>query len=131
MKRYLTVAALAALISLSTAASAVTVIKIQTANAAGSFSLKYINEVWVPKLEAMTYGNIKGIIFGPPAAYSCSASAPQRHSLSVELRRNAGRHGEAEIAAFNNGIPPTAFLQQFSLRVLGCAVDRLRIADLK
>ena len=59
MKRYLTVAAAVALISLSTAASAVTVIKVQTANAAGSFSLKYINEVWVPKLEAMTYGNIK------------------------------------------------------------------------
>lgn len=36
-----------------------TVIKIQTANAAGSFSLKYLNENWVPKLKAMTYGNIE------------------------------------------------------------------------
>ncbi len=40
-------------------ANAQTVIKIQTANAAGSFSLNYLNENWVPKLEAMTYGKIK------------------------------------------------------------------------
>lgn len=43
----------------ATSAHAGTVIKIQTANAAGSFSLKYLNENWVPKLKAMTYGNIE------------------------------------------------------------------------
>lgn len=43
----------------ATGAMAQTVIKIQTANAAGSFSLNYINKNWVPKLEAMTGGKIK------------------------------------------------------------------------
>jgi TRAP-type mannitol/chloroaromatic compound transport system substrate-binding protein len=59
MNRFLIATASAALLALSTAASAVTVIKVQTANAAGSFSLKYVNENWVKKLELMTYGNIK------------------------------------------------------------------------
>jgi len=59
MNRIFFGAIVAAAISVSGAASAQTVIKIQTANAAGSFSLNYINEHWVPKLEAMTYGNIK------------------------------------------------------------------------
>lgn len=40
-------------------ASAQTVLKLQTSSAAGSFSIKYMNENWVPKLEQMTYGNLK------------------------------------------------------------------------
>ena len=40
-------------------AQAATTIKLQTAMAAGSFTLTYLNENWVPKLEAMTYGNLK------------------------------------------------------------------------
>jgi len=59
MKRILVGALAAAAISLSSAAGAQTVIKIQTANASGSFSLNYLNDNWVSKLEAMTYGNIK------------------------------------------------------------------------
>tara|TARA_B110000444_G_C18294859_1_gene346796 strand:+ start:223 stop:417 length:195 start_codon:yes stop_codon:yes gene_type:complete len=35
------------------------VLKLQTPSAAGSFSIKYMNENWVPKLEHMTYGNLK------------------------------------------------------------------------
>lgn len=59
MKRYIVGAVAAAAITIAGAASAQTVIKLQTANAAGSFSLNYLNKNWVPKLEAMTYGNIK------------------------------------------------------------------------
>ncbi len=59
MKRYLVGAAAAAALTLAGAANAATVIKLQTANAAGSFSLNYLNKHWVPKLELMTYGNIK------------------------------------------------------------------------
>ena len=59
MKRYLVGAIAAAAIAVAGGANAATTIKIQTANAAGSFSLKYLNDNWVPKLEAMTYGNIK------------------------------------------------------------------------
>jgi TRAP-type mannitol/chloroaromatic compound transport system substrate-binding protein len=59
MKRYLVGAIAAAAIFVTGAANAATVIKLQTANAAGSFSLNYLNKHWVPKLEAMTYGNLK------------------------------------------------------------------------
>jgi len=40
-------------------ASAETVVKIQTAMAAGSFTLSYLQEHWVSKIEAMTGGEIK------------------------------------------------------------------------
>lgn len=43
----------------ATGVMAQTVIKVQTANAAGSFSLNYINKNWVPKLKLMTYGNLE------------------------------------------------------------------------
>lgn len=46
-----------ATVGLST--SAQTVLKLQASFAAGSFSQKYLNENWVPKLEEMTYGNLK------------------------------------------------------------------------
>jgi hypothetical protein len=59
MNRYAIATASAALLALSTTSSAVTVIKMQTANAAGSFSLKYLEDNWVKKLEEMTYGNLK------------------------------------------------------------------------
>ena len=59
MNRHLIAGATAALLTFSTAASAVTTIKIQTSSAAGSFSLKYLNDNWVKKLEEMTYGNVK------------------------------------------------------------------------
>ncbi len=59
MKRYLAAAAAVAVMAAAGSGHAQTVIKIQTANAAGSFSLNYLNEHWVPKLEAMTYGNLK------------------------------------------------------------------------
>lgn len=59
MSRIFVGAVIAAAISVSSAAGAQTVIKIQTSSAAGSFSLNYLNENWVPKLEAMTYGNLK------------------------------------------------------------------------
>ncbi len=59
MKRILVGAVVVAAIVVAGAANAQTVIKIQTANAAGSFSLKYLKDNWVPKLEAMTYGNLK------------------------------------------------------------------------
>ena len=59
MKRLLIGAAVAAAVTISHAASAQTVLKLQASSAAGSFSLKYINEVWAPKLEQMTYGNLK------------------------------------------------------------------------
>jgi TRAP-type mannitol/chloroaromatic compound transport system substrate-binding protein len=59
MNRYAIATASAALLALSTAAPAVTVIKMQTANAAGSFSLKYLEDHWVKKLEEMTYGNLR------------------------------------------------------------------------
>jgi len=59
MKRYLIAAASAALLTLPATTSAVTTIKMQTANAAGSFSLKYLEDNWVKKLEQMTYGNLK------------------------------------------------------------------------
>ena len=49
----------AAAFTLSTSASAVTVIKVQSSSAAGSFSYKLTAEKWAPKLEQMTYGNIK------------------------------------------------------------------------
>ena len=52
-------AGLTAALAVAGTANAVTAIKIQTANAAGSFSLNYLNKHWVPKLEAMTYGNLK------------------------------------------------------------------------
>ncbi|MCA8928143.1 MAG: TRAP transporter substrate-binding protein [Alphaproteobacteria bacterium] len=54
-------ASLAAIASVAIAATgqAATMLKLQTAMAAGSFTLNYLNEVWVPKLEAMTYGNLK------------------------------------------------------------------------
>lgn len=48
-----------ATMAVAVSAQAETVLKLQTAMAAGSFTLKYLNENWVPKLEAMTYGNIK------------------------------------------------------------------------
>ncbi len=59
MKRYLIGVAVATSLAFGGAAHAQTVIKLQTANAAGSFSLNYLNEHWVPRLEAMTYGNLK------------------------------------------------------------------------
>ncbi len=59
MKHLVFGAVVAAAVSLTGAASAQTVIKIQTGWAAGSFSLNYTNKNWVDKLEAMTYGNVK------------------------------------------------------------------------
>ena len=59
MHRFLVGAVAAAAISFAGMANAQTVIKIQTANAAGSFSLNYLNEHWVPKLKAMTYGKLE------------------------------------------------------------------------
>ena len=59
MKRLLIGAAVAAAVSIAPAASAQTVLKLQASSAAGSFSLKYVTETWVPKLEQMTYGNLK------------------------------------------------------------------------
>ena len=45
--------------TVAASASAQTVLKLQTSSAAGCFSIKYMNENWVPKLEQMTYGNLK------------------------------------------------------------------------
>ena len=45
--------------TVAASASAQTVLKLQTSSAAGSFSINYMNENWVPKLEQMTYGNLK------------------------------------------------------------------------
>lgn len=45
--------------SVGFSAAAQTVLKVQTSSAAGSFSIKYMNENWAPKLEQMTYGNLK------------------------------------------------------------------------
>ena len=59
MYRFLVGALAAAAISFAGIANAQTVIKIQTANAAGSFSLNYLNKHWVPKLELMTYRKLK------------------------------------------------------------------------
>ena len=59
MKKLLIGTVALAAVAIAGVADAKTVIKIQTANASGSFSLKYLNEHWVPKLEAMTYGNLK------------------------------------------------------------------------
>ena len=59
MKRLLIGAAVATAITLSGAVSAQTVLKMQASSAAGSFSLKYMTEVWAPKLEQMTYGKLK------------------------------------------------------------------------
>lgn len=59
MHRYIVGAVAAVAISFAGMAHAQTVIKIQTANAAGSFSLNYLNENWVPKLKAMTYGKLE------------------------------------------------------------------------
>ena len=59
MNRFLVGAVAAAAIFIAGTAHAQTVIKVQTANAAGSFSLNYLNEHWVPKLELMTYGKLK------------------------------------------------------------------------
>lgn len=60
MRRILTLGVAAvATMAVAASAQAQTVLKLQTAMAAGSFTLNYLNEVWVPKLEAMTYGNIK------------------------------------------------------------------------
>jgi TRAP-type mannitol/chloroaromatic compound transport system substrate-binding protein len=60
MHKIVTVGLAAAVgITFAASAQAATVLKLQTTMAAGSFTLKYLNENWVPKLEAMTYGNIK------------------------------------------------------------------------
>ena len=59
MTRLTRAVAVAAVFSLCAGVQAQTVLKLQTSSAAGSFSIKYMNEVWVPKLEAMTYGNLK------------------------------------------------------------------------
>lgn len=45
--------------TIAASASAQTVLKVQASSAAGSFSLQYMNENWVPKLEQMTYGKLK------------------------------------------------------------------------
>lgn len=60
MRRILA-AALAAMAGIAVAmtANAATKISLQTAMLAGSFSLTYLNQVWVPKLEQMTHGNLK------------------------------------------------------------------------
>lgn len=42
----------------SVTANAATTVKVQTAMAAGSFTLEYLNEHWVPKVEAMTGGEV-------------------------------------------------------------------------
>ncbi len=59
--RRIIAAALAAMagIAVATAANAATKLSLQTAMLADSFSLTYLNEVWVPKLEQMTDGNLK------------------------------------------------------------------------
>ena len=49
-------------------AKAETVIRLQTAMAAGSFTLDYLNTNWVPKLEAMTSGSLKLEILPSKAA---------------------------------------------------------------
>ena len=59
MKRIMMGATVATAIMLSGAANAQQVLKFQTGWAAGSFSLTYTLKNWVPKLEAMTYGNLK------------------------------------------------------------------------
>lgn len=53
------VAASAALSVAAGTAAAQTTLKLQASFAAGSFSQQYLNENWVPKLEAMTDGKIK------------------------------------------------------------------------
>jgi TRAP-type C4-dicarboxylate transport system substrate-binding protein len=58
MKRVFVAVAVAAAVGLSSATQAQTVLKLQASSAAGSFSMKYY-ERWIPKLEAMTYGNLK------------------------------------------------------------------------
>ena len=58
MKRVSVAVATAAAICLSGAVQAQTVLKLQASSAAGSFSMKYYDN-WIPKLEAMTYGNLK------------------------------------------------------------------------
>jgi len=59
MKRLLVTAAVAAIGLGAVGAQAATVIKTQTAMAAGSFTLNYLNKNWTPKVEQMTYGNLK------------------------------------------------------------------------
>ncbi len=59
MKRLLVTAAVAAIGLGAVGAQAATVIKTQTAMAAGSFTLNYLNKNWTPQVEKMTYGNLK------------------------------------------------------------------------
>ena len=59
MKRTIIAAVAAAAVTFAGASSAQTVLKLQTSSAAGSFSIKFMNEHWVKKLELMTYGNLK------------------------------------------------------------------------
>ena len=60
MKRQLiAVAASAALTVVAGTAAAQTTLKLQASSAAGSFSLTYLNENWVPKFEVMTGGKMK------------------------------------------------------------------------
>jgi len=59
MKRLLVTAAIAAIGLGATTAQAATVIKTQTAMAAGSFTLNYLTKNWTSKVEQMTYGNLK------------------------------------------------------------------------
>jgi len=59
LRKTLASAAALGFMAVAATASAQTVLKVQTSSAAGSHSIKYMTEVWAPKLEAMTYGNLK------------------------------------------------------------------------
>lgn len=82
MKRLLIGAAVAAAVTISSAATAQTVLKMQASSAAGSFSLKYVTEVWAPKLEAMTYGNLK-IDIRPSKSVVPHRETPQAVSAGI------------------------------------------------
>ena len=58
MKRLLVTATVAVIGLGVVGAQAKTVIKTQTAMAAGSFTLNYLNKHWTPMVEKMTYGNL-------------------------------------------------------------------------
>ena len=82
MNRFLLAAATAAAVVLSPAAGAQTVLKMQSSSAAGSFSLKYMQEVWAPKLEQMTYGNLK-IDIRPSKSVVPHRETPQAVSAGI------------------------------------------------
>jgi len=52
-------------------------------------------------------------------------------SMSIERDRDAGRGGEAEIAASDHRVAPSVAREQLGLSTLGARVDFRRIADLQ